>query len=153
MGNLDSKKYHVTDDGKVYRINDDGSFTEMRIVEMERKPGKEKKKKSGTNSGLIFKRFFRVICLPFIWLWRLVYYIVLYTILLPWYLLKGLWIGAKWTYKGLAYLCRAFAFRIKRPRRNKKYYIADDGTIYRINSGFTVSEVGSIESLINNEEV
>ncbi len=29
MGNLDSKKYHVTDDGKVYRINDDGSFTEL----------------------------------------------------------------------------------------------------------------------------
>lgn len=29
MGNLDSKKYHVSDDGKVFRINDDGSFTEL----------------------------------------------------------------------------------------------------------------------------
>ncbi len=29
MGNLEGKKYHITDEGDVYRINDDGSFTSM----------------------------------------------------------------------------------------------------------------------------
>lgn len=38
MGEINNKKYHFTDDGKIYRINGDGSFTEVYVTEV---PDKE----------------------------------------------------------------------------------------------------------------
>lgn len=33
MGQIDNKKYHITDDGKIFRINPDSTFTELGNIE------------------------------------------------------------------------------------------------------------------------